>query len=1240
MPIDVRELFVVMISVFLAMPLGMVSGQSEARDWEDETVLGRNKEAGRATMVRYEGAEAALAGDAGGAPYRKSLNGTWKIHWVPHPDQRPKEFFEPGFDDADWSPIRVPSNVELEGFGTPIYVNIDYPFHVDPPRVMGLPPSSYTAVNEPNPVSSYRHSFEVPASWDGRRVFITFDGVSSAFYLWVNGQQVGYSQGSRTPAEFDITAYVKPGANLLAVEVYRYSDGSYLECQDFWRLSGIFRDVTLWSVARTHLADIEVLAGLDDAYRDGTLSVTATVRHDGESPMAPHRIRTQLLGPDGAKVAEGVLEADVAEPGPVTLRTSIPAPLPWSAETPHLYTLLVTMAGEDTPAEVIPLRIGFRTSEIRDGQLWVNGKPVLFKGVNRHEHDPDTGHVISRESMIQDIELMKRHNINTVRTAHYPNVPEWYALCDEYGLYVIDEANIESHGMGYGDESLAKKPTWEAAHLDRIISMVERDKNHPSVVIWSMGNEAGNGVNFEAGYRWIKERDPSRPIHYERAGREWNTDIYCPMYASIEHIRRYAQSDPDRPLILCEYAHAMGNSVGNLQDYWDTIEAHDALQGGCIWDWVDQSLRKPVPPRVRVRDRVTGELAEVLGNAVRGEGVRGPVVIPENPALDLTGPLSLEVVVQGGTDGRQHPWISKGDHQYLLRGGNTSIDFVLYDRQWRMISHPVPEDWASSTARRVTGTFDGTTMRLYIDGEEAATLPFDGPLASSSYPVHLGQNSEIPSRVNGYLMSEARIYGRCLSPAEVDDPGSRGADAMLLAIDLTRAQSTPAPEGETFFAYGGDFGDQPNDGNFCCNGLIHGDRRPHPHLFEVKKVYQDLKVTPLDVSQGKVRVENKFFFHNADRYKATWALERNGERVADGTLPRLDVPPREAVEVVLPVPRPSAQPGEEYFLTVAFQLSEDTAWARAGHVVAWDQLPWGSEPAAAEPPADGTLPDVVVRQDGGTLAVTGDGFEVAFDDATGALTRYQVGDREVLAAPLTPNFWRAPLDNDRGNGMPNRLAVWKQAGPGIALTGLEHRQPASDRAAIRAEYRVPAGDSRLQIEYLVLGDGRIWIETTFTPAGNLPEIPRIGLQTQIPATQDSVAWYGRGPHESYIDRDTSAAIGQYRGTVDDLIHDYVEPQENGNRTGVRWVTFTDDQGSGLRVQGAPTLAFSAWPYTQADLEAAMHPYELPRRETLTVNLDHLQMGVGGDNSWGAQPHPQYRIPADRIYSYRMVLAPM
>jgi len=565
-----------------------VQDVAQAPDWENPAVYAVNREAPHATLFPFESRDLAIGRDRGTSAYFRSLNGRWKFHWVATPDERPRDFFQPAFDDRGWAEIPVPSNWELEGYGVPIYINAGYPFTKDPPRI----------AHDNNPVGSYRTRFTVPEDWSGRRVFVHFGAVSSAFYLWVNGEMVGYSQGSKTPAEFDVTAYVRPGENLLAAEVYRWSDGSYLEDQDFWRLSGIQRDVFLFATPDVHVRDVFAVARLDDEYRDGLLTVEARVRNHREAAASGLRLSVELLDAEGRAVLPGgSLARQIAVPASGELSYAFDArvatPRPWTAETPTLYTLLVTLAdAAGRVLEVESFRVGFRTVEIKGGRLLVNGRTITIKGVNRHEHDPDTGHVVSEASMRHDIELMKRFNLNAVRTSHYPDDERWYDLADEYGLYLVDEANIESHGMGYRlDRTLGNDPVWLGQHLDRTERMVERDKNHPSVIIWSLGNEAGNGTNFYATYGWIKSRDRSRPVQYERALREWNTDLYVPMYPTFERLIDYAEHNDDRPLIMCEYAHAMGNSVGNFQDYWNVIRKYDVLQGGFIWDWVDQGLR-------------------------------------------------------------------------------------------------------------------------------------------------------------------------------------------------------------------------------------------------------------------------------------------------------------------------------------------------------------------------------------------------------------------------------------------------------------------------------------------------------------------------------------------------------------------------------------------------------------------------------------------------------------------------
>ncbi|NOX55816.1 MAG: DUF4981 domain-containing protein [Planctomycetes bacterium] len=1043
--------------------------------WENEQVLGRNKEPARATSMPYPDRPSALQAIPSATPYYRCLNGKWKFRWSPDPQSRPRDFYRPDYDARSWDEIPVPSNWQMQGYGTPLYVNIRYPFRKDPPRVTGEPPRNYTSYKARNPVGSYRRQFRVPVEWRGRQVFLQFNGVDSAFYVWINGRLVGYSQGSRTPAVFNITKFLKQGENLLAVEVYRYSDGSYLEDQDFWRLSGIFRDVFLWSTADLHIRDFFVHPELDDHYRDATLRVDVEVKNFADRRQR-FTVDAELLDAAGRTVFRGVKASGEADAGGsilVVLQKPVQNPAKWSAEQPNLYRLLLTLRGpRGRVVEVTTCRVGFRRVEIRNGRLLVNGQPIDIKGVNRHEHDPQTGHTISRASMIRDIKLMKQFNINTVRTSHYPNDPRWYDLCDEYGLYVIDEANIESHGMGYGAASLAKNPAWRRAHLDRTQRMVERDKNHPSVIIWSLGNEAGNGVNFYATYDWIKQRDPSRPVQYERAQLDRNTDIYCPMYSPIEKIVRYATSRPDRPLILCEYAHAMGNSVGNLQDYWDAIEAHPALQGGCIWDWVDQGLLRPVP-----------------------------------------------------TNHENH-----------------------------------------------------------------------------------------------------RPAFRWLWPQK------------------------------TYFAYGGDFGDEPNDGNFCINGLVHPDRRPNPHAWEVKKVYQNIRVSLVDLADGKVRVENKYFFTNLNEFDATWVVRRNGRLVQSGSLGRLNVPPRSSREIVIPFRRSADD--AEYLLTIAFLLAEDKPWADRGFRVAWDQfkLPAPSERSAAvrpapspgAPPGDTARKRTASRRLGppqlherpDTFRIVGPSFVVEIGRRRGELRSYEAGGTKLLVAPLEPNFWKVPNDNQMRNGYVRRLGAWRRAAADRTLQKITaERRPTSVR--VTAFFRLPVGEADYTLTYDIDGTGRVVVTARYQPhRTDVPLLPRFGMTFSVPRRFSQVQWYGRGPHETYWDRKTGAEIGIYSSSVEEMVFPYVRPQDTGNRTDVRWMALTDASGVGLRIEGLQPLSVSVWPFTLADLESATHPYELPRREFNTVFVDWKLHGVGGDNSWGARTHPQYTLSGAQPYRFGFAILPL
>lgn len=1223
---------------FTACVLGLLSAPgsgAEINDWENPQLTAVGTESPHATMMIYPDAAAAAAGEPGQSPYYLSLNGPWQFHWVPKPADRPRDFFRPEFDASAWRTIPVPSNIEMQGYGVPIYVNIVYPWGApNPPHIP----------HDNNPVGSYRRTFTVPERWAGREVFLHFAGVNSFFYLWVNGQQVGLSKDSRTPAEFNITRYLRPGENLLAAEVYRWNDGSYLEDQDFWRMSGIFRDVYLWSTAPLHIRDFEVVPELDSQYRDAQLKVTAQVRNSGarEAGVTVEAVLSDDTGTVVARLPAQTCTVAAGKEAAVTLQAAVANPRKWSAEYPHLYQLLLTLRrGAEELVEVIPCRVGFRKVEIKDGLLMVNGQRILIKGVNRHEIDPDTGQYVTVESMVRDIHVMKQHNINTVRTCHYPDAPAWYDLCDRYGIYLIDEANIESHGMGYGEASLAKKPEWLAAHMDRTQRMVERDKNHPSVIIWSLGNEAGDGPNFEATSAWIKGRDPTRPVHYERAGTRPHTDIVCPMYARPDHMAAYAEKPQTRPYIQCEYSHAMGNSSGNFQEYWDLFYSKPQLQGGCIWDWVDQGLRKAIPPSYRVTDRGPHQLTAAFRGTPAEDGACGTATFPPHEALQLTGPLTLEAWIKPAPQKTFGTVIGKGDTSYSLqldREGRLEF-FVYRSGQWINVYAPPPDDFVGRW-HHVAGVYDGRQVRLLLDGRQLAAREFAGSFDCNDSPLGIGVNTEHAGRAFAGTIREARIYSRALSDAELKDPAARKVDGLVLWVDLRDVKAGDTPQG-TFWAYGGDYGPPgtPSDDNFCCNGLVTPDRRPHPGINQVKKCYQYLQFKPVALDRGQFQVTNWYDFTVIQDIAAgSWRVRADDQLVKEGPLPDLDLAPHESRTLTVPLPAITPEPGAEYWLDIVFRLKHDQPWAKAGHEVAWEQFALPVNAPLPEPKPATLAPLKLVRQDH-AVTVTGRDFAARVDLQRGVLASLTHGATELIHQPLEPHFWRAPIDNDRGNGMPNRCGIWRTAHRSWTVQESRVEQPRPDQVDIVLRGELAAVAAAYEVRYQILGDGRVVVEAQFTPGQKkLPELPRFGMQLALPPGFDTLAWYGQGPYETYCDR-RDAWTNIFRGPVaDQFFYDYSEPGESGNKVEVRWAAVTNRDGVGLLAVGLPLLSVSALPFTTEDLEGPKHPYEIPRRDFTTLHLDLMQMGVGGDDSWGATPHAPYRLLA-KPYRYRFCLCP-
>jgi len=1219
----------------LALAAGAAPLPAEVNDWENPQITAVGTEPPHATMMIYPDAASAAAGDRAKSPYWLSLHGAWKFHWVARPADRPLDFYKPDFDDGPWRTIPVPSNIEVQGYGVPIYVNIQYPWgKPNPPNIP----------HDNNPVGSYRRHFTVPPQWAGREVYLHFDGVNSFFYLWINGQKVGLSKDSRTPAEFNITRYLKPGENLLAAEVYRWNDGSYLEDQDFWRLSGIFRDVYLWSTAPLHIRDFEVTADLDEQYRDGQLKVIAQVRNSGGKETAIS-VEAVLLDESGEPAAKLPLQSARVPAGGetgVNFQAPVKNPQKWSAEYPHLYKLLLTLKGpQGEVLEVIPCNVGFRKVEIKNGLLLLNGQRILLKGVNRHEFDPDTGQYVTPESMLRDIRLMKQHNINAVRTCHYPNAPAWYDLCDRYGIYLVDEANVESHGMGYGPESLAKNPAWLAAHLDRTRRMVERDKNHPAVIIWSLGNEAGDGPNFEATYAWIKKRDATRPVQYEQAGTRAHTDIVCPMYAPPQSMANYAAKPQTRPYVQCEYAHAMGNSTGNFPEYWDLFYSKPQLQGAFIWDWVDQGFRKTIPPSYRLADRGPLKLAAQFRGTPAPDGAMGTTLLAQNEALDLAGPFTLEAWVKPAPQKTFGTIIGKGDTSYCLQlDKDGKLEFFVHrGGQWLSAGAPQPEDFVGRW-HQVAGIYDGKQLRLWLDGKELAARDFQGGFDSNGYALGIGTNTEKSGRSFAGMIREARIYRRALSEAELKDAKSRKPEGLVLWLDMRDIQPVEAAKG-TFWAYGGDFGPPgtPSDDNFCCNGLVSPDRHPHPGINQVKKSYQYIWCKPAALEKGEIQVTNWCDFTViSDIAEGHWRLRADDRVIQEGPLPELDLKPHESRTIRVPLKPFTPEPGAEYWLDIVFRLKKDTPWASAGHEVAWEQFRLPQSAALPAVKIEG-LPPLKLARSQSAATVAGRNFTVGIDTAQGLITSLKYKDTELIQQPLRPHFWRAPTDNDRGNGMPNRCGIWRNAHRNWQVQGVKVDQvgPQHVRCAIRAA--LPDVDAQYDLTYDIFADGRIVVAGRFTPGQKkLPELPRFGMQMAVPAGFETLTWYGRGPYETYCDRN-DASINVFTGKVaEQFFADYTEPGESGNKVDVRWVTLTNRNGVGLLAAGLPLLSVNALHHATADLEGPKHPYEIPYRDFVTLNLDLMQMGVGGDNSWGATPHEQYRL-MPKPYNYRFCLRP-
>ncbi|AOZ92399.1 glycoside hydrolase family 2 TIM barrel-domain containing protein [Paenibacillus crassostreae] len=995
----------------------------------DLSVYAVNRLAAHSDHRYYETMEEAETSDV--MPLRYSLSGEWKFSYSNHPDSRPQHFYQLDYNCAGWNHINVPGHIQLQGYGIPQYVNTMYPWdgveELRPPQI---------PLNQ-NVVGSYVKYFSVPDNMKNRPVMISFQGVESAFYVWVNGQFVGYSEDSFTPSEFDISSYLVEGENKLAVEVYQRSTGGWLEDQDCWRFSGIFRDVYLYTVPDIHVRDLFVHTKLDQGYSKGMLSVELDFLGDENGTL-----ELELRDADGEQVAtmrsaaEGSTSNLSLEAGLVQL---------WSAEKPYLYTLYIRVFDSSgNLVEVIPQRVGFRVFELIDKVMCLNGKRIAFKGVNRHEFNARRGRAITREDMLWDIRTLKQHNINAVRTSHYPNQSDWYELCDEYGIYVIDEMNLETHGswqkLGIVEPSWVipgDRPEWQGIVLDRAQSMVERDKNHPSILIWSCGNESYGGEVIYNVSQYFRDRDPARLVHYEGLfhDRRFNdtSDMESRMYAKPTEIEAYLQDDPQKPFISCEYMHAMGNSLGGMHKYVELERKYSLYQGGFIWDYIDQALFK--------KDRY----------------------------------------------------------------------------------------------------------------------------------------------------------------------------------------------GQEFLAYGGDFGDRPTDYNFCTDGIVYADRTLSPKMQEVKVLYQNFRLEP---GLEGVTIVNECLFQNASDYRLEYSLNYEGRELYLGSMD-VDVAPLSEQYVALPYLANFVDIFGEYYINAALVLKEDLDWAPQGYEIASGQKVF--QHGEADKQLQVTMGKLEVIHGDVNIGVKGTNFNMLFSKAQGSLVSLQYAGREMISRPPYPQYWRAMTDNDRGMGSGYTHSGWYAASLMPRCVDVEIVEQ-DNSALITFTYTVSISEHvKVTVTYKVTPDGSLRVKTRYQGTTGLPTLPIFALSFKIPADYSHLEWYAMGPEENYIDRLHGAKLGVFHNEVSNNVSGYVKPQESGNRTGVRRVSITDHLGHGISINAEVPVECNISPYTAFELEHAAHHYELPPVYYTVVTVAGRQMGVGGDDSWGAPVHDEYLIPSDEELEFEFMI---
>jgi beta-galactosidase len=1194
---------------------------------ENPAIYELNQLEGHSVCIPAKSSEEALNLQKSKSENVLMLNGTWKFYFANTPEGTPKDFFLPKFKDAGWSDIMVPSNWEMQGFGDPLFRNVNQPFRANPPFI----PREY------NPTGSYRRTFTLPVGWKGKPIYLRMEKTASASFVWINGKEVGYNEGAQEPAEYDVTEFVKPGENTLAVNVYKYSDGVFLECQDYWRLAGIFDDIWMYTTPEVHLFDWVATTDLDEKYADATLKLQIAVTNRSKNTKTDYKIRTSLLDENNAivkTITSDTFSIEAGKKQTVQLSSNITNPQKWSAEDPNLYHLAMELINaEGKTDEVIAGRIGFKETEIRHQVFYLNGKAIKLNGINSHMQHPETGHAMDEATIRKDFEILKQFNINCVRTSHYPPVSRYLELADEYGIYVIDETGDESHATEY----VSKNPDWEPMYRERARKMVLRDRNHPSILFWSAGNESGEGQNICAVINEGRKYDSTRYWMYGgNAFAHPCEEIIGPRYPTPFELKTevgmISEKEDPRPSFMDEYLSVAGNGGGALDDYWDVIYKYPRIMGGAIWDFVSPGLREPIR---KLEDSSKNKVpAHIMGRAKIAEGHQGKgidlnghdqwVEVYQSNNLEISGKeltLSLWVfprnlMSRGGT------LLTKGNNQFgLQQVGKDSIDFYLYTSKRVSVRAALPKDWEQNW-HHVAAVYNGKSMAIFIDNKKLVEKSVSGNLANFPFPLNIGRNSELHGQ-------ETNVY---LCDAVMDQVA-----VFTKAMDVNDLYSSK-PELKNSAAIWLDFENEQNEGQFFSYGIgartygcIWPDRVPEPEMWQMKKSAQPVSVKWSDKKKMEIMILNRFFFTSLKTIEARWNLEENGISVATGKFDAKANP--QGWEIVrLPITKPLIKAGASYLLTVSFHSKAQTKWAPKGFELAWDQLemPWSVQSMQA--PAALQTKSLKVDDSEGWLKITGTNFEYTFSTVDGRLKSLKSNGKELLKQGPQLNAWRAPLANEQDNWTTYSVNVIpKTEGYGNMIStswyalGLDRMKYTletfeckieNEQVVVHTHEIVLFGNSSNSgfdndVIYTISGDGMMEMNHTINPSGKMPVwLPRIGTSWILDQDLKQVGWFGRGPQENYPDRKSGYRIGSYQSTVEGMFVPYLLPEDCGLRTDNKWVRFLNSDGAGLEFSAQQPFNFNCYNYSTENLSKSKYTCQLVKTDAITFNFDYQTTGVG------------------------------